>query len=100
MALSLKSVACAVLGAVIILIAATTGSAVAHELQHAAHHTAGMHGSGLCAWMCATTAVDTAGLVHHVQTFAAVERLSTSSARAGSDLIFTSSAPRAPPVSR
>ena len=33
-------------------LAVTTGSAVAHELQHAAHHDAGMHGSGICAWMC------------------------------------------------
>ncbi|MBX3236376.1 MAG: hypothetical protein KF814_09500 [Nitrospiraceae bacterium] len=100
MALSLKSVACAVLGAVIILIAATTGSAVAHELQHATHHTAGMHGSGLCAWMCATTAADTAGPAHHFQIFAILEQLSMLTDLAASDQIFTSSAPRAPPVSR
>lgn len=43
--------------AVIALLAVTTGSAVAHELHHAAHHDAGMHGSGICAWMCATAGV-------------------------------------------
>jgi hypothetical protein len=36
------------------MLAATTGAAFAHEIQHAAHHTAGMHSSGVCAWMCAT----------------------------------------------
>ncbi|MDR4471646.1 MAG: hypothetical protein MRJ92_02995 [Nitrospira sp.] len=46
--------------AVIALLAVTTGTAVAHELQHAAHHDAAMHGSGICAWMCATAGVHVA----------------------------------------
>ncbi len=37
----------------LLLLGATTGSAFAHEVQHAGHHSAGMHGTGICAWMCA-----------------------------------------------
>ncbi|MGC3972923.1 MAG: hypothetical protein QM771_00865 [Nitrospira sp.] len=57
--------------AVVALLAVTTGSAVAHELQHAAHHDAGMHGSGICAWMCATAGVHGVTPVHamHVLAF-------------------------------
>jgi hypothetical protein len=36
---------------ILLLLGATTGSAVAHEIQHA-HHTAAMHSTGVCAWMC------------------------------------------------
>lgn len=39
--------------AVLLMLGATTGSAVAHEIQHS-HHTAAMHGTGICAWMCAS----------------------------------------------
>jgi hypothetical protein len=51
---SLKSISWLLIGAVALMLAATTGTAFAHEIQHAAHHTAGMHSSGVCAWMCAT----------------------------------------------
>jgi hypothetical protein len=37
--------------AVLVMFGATTGSAVAHDILHA-HHTAAMHGTGVCAWMC------------------------------------------------
>jgi hypothetical protein len=49
----LRSVAWTLLVAVLFMFGATTGSAVAHEIQHA-HHTAAMHGTGVCAWMCAS----------------------------------------------
>ncbi len=39
--------------AIVLVLAATTASAVAHDLRHAAHHTAGLHSTGICAWMCA-----------------------------------------------
>lgn len=39
--------------AVLLMLSATTGGAFVHEIQHAAHHTAGMHSTGICAWMCA-----------------------------------------------
>jgi hypothetical protein len=49
--------------AVLLMLGVTTGSAFAHEVQHAAHHTGGMHATGICAWMCATAgAVTTAAL--------------------------------------
>ncbi|TLY34992.1 MAG: hypothetical protein E6K60_12030 [Nitrospirae bacterium] len=46
---------------VLIMLGATTGGAFAHEIQHAAHHTAGMHGTGICAWMCASAGAVTTG---------------------------------------
>ena len=51
---SVQSIAWVLVTAVLLMLGATTGSAFAHEIQHAAHHTAGMHSSGICAWMCAT----------------------------------------------
>src|SRR5947208_16907433 len=50
----LRPIACTLAVAIVLMLGATTGSAFAHEIQHAAHHTAGMHASGICAWMCAT----------------------------------------------
>lgn len=41
-----------IVGMLLLLSMATSG-AVVHELTHASHHTAGMHTSGICAWMCA-----------------------------------------------
>ena len=38
---------------VIVVLGMTAAGAVAHDLKHAAHHTAGMHSTGICAWMCA-----------------------------------------------
>ncbi|MBI3810158.1 MAG: hypothetical protein HY284_06840, partial [Nitrospirae bacterium] len=38
-----RSIAWTVVAAVVLILAATTGSAFAHEIQHAAHHTGGMH---------------------------------------------------------
>jgi hypothetical protein len=49
----LRPVAWTLLVAVLLMLGVTTGSAVAHEIQHA-HHTAAMHGTGICAWMCAS----------------------------------------------
>ena len=51
---SVQSIAWVLIAAVLLMLGATTGSAFAHDIQHAAHHTAGMHSSGICAWMCAT----------------------------------------------
>lgn len=51
---SLRPIALILAVAVLLMVGATTGSAFAHEIQHAAHHTADMHTSGICAWMCAT----------------------------------------------
>lgn len=48
-----KAIAAALALGVLVLLGATTGSAFAHEVQHAGHHSAGMHHQGMCAWMCA-----------------------------------------------
>jgi hypothetical protein len=97
--MSIKHLACAVLAMMIILIAATTGTAVAHELQHAAHHTAGMHGTGLCAWMCATVAAESTTAAHNFQLLSIIERLSLRSDRAVVAPLLSFGFPRAPPIS-
>jgi hypothetical protein len=53
--------------AVPLMLGATTGGAFAHEIQHAAHHTAGMHSSGVCAWMCATAGTLAAAILQPQQ---------------------------------
>jgi hypothetical protein len=55
----LRPIAVVLVVAVLLLLGATTGGAFAHEVQHAAHHNAGMHGTGVCAWMCATAGATT-----------------------------------------
>lgn len=52
-----RSAAWILIVAVLLMLSATTGGAFAHEIQHAAHHTAGMHSTGICAWMCAAAGV-------------------------------------------
>lgn len=47
-----KSVAGLLAAGLLLFLAATTGLTVAHEIKHA-HHMPGMHGTGLCAWLCA-----------------------------------------------
>jgi hypothetical protein len=60
----LRPIALTLAVAVLLMLGATTGSAFAHEIQHAAHHTAGMHASGICAWMCATAGAVTTAAIH------------------------------------
>jgi hypothetical protein len=50
----LKSVALGLAFGIVLMLAASTGTAFAHELQHATHHNARMHATGVCAWMCAS----------------------------------------------
>jgi len=40
--------------AIALVLGLTSGGAFTHEVKHAAHHSAGMHATGICAWMCAT----------------------------------------------
>ncbi len=84
---------------VIALLAVTTGSAVAHELQHAAHHGAGMHGSGICAWMCATAGVHVVTPVHLTHLLAMAGDVSFRSRTVRLPQLLAPSRPRAPPVS-
>lgn len=84
--------------AVIALLAMTTGSAVAHELQHAAHHDAGMHGSGICAWMCATAGVHVVTSVHSTHLFTVAGDVSFHSETVLLLQLLAPSRPRAPPL--
>lgn len=52
----LRIVALALAVVVLVMFSMTTGGAVAHEIEHA-HHTAALHGTGICAWMCAAGSV-------------------------------------------
>jgi hypothetical protein len=60
----LRPVALTLAVAVLLMLGATTGTSFAHEIQHAAHHTGGMHATGVCAWMCATAGAVTTAAVH------------------------------------
>jgi len=65
--LSLKSISLVLVVAVLVMLGATTGAAFAHEIQHSAHHTAGMHSSGICAWMCATAGTLTTAAIQSLE---------------------------------
>lgn len=39
------------------MVGGAMSASVAHDLQHAEHHTAASHSKGICAWMCATGGV-------------------------------------------
>jgi len=93
------SVVWVVVFAVIALLAVTTGSAVAHELQHAAHHDAGMHGSGICAWMCATAGVHVVTPVHAIHVLALSGDASFLSGTIRLPQVSALCQSRAPPVS-
>lgn len=59
---SIKFLAWTLAVGLLLLLGTTTGSAFAHDIQHAGHHSAGMHSQGICAWMCAAgTALDGIG---------------------------------------
>lgn len=49
-----KSIAGLLAAGLLLFLAATTGLTVAHDIQHA-HHSAAMHGKGVCAWICAAS---------------------------------------------
>ena len=94
----LRPIACTLAVAILLMLGATTGSAFAHEIQHAAHHTAGMHGSGICAWMCASAGAVTTAAIH--ETTAAVNEESAPPFLSGLRSFECSSTlqARAPPV--
>jgi hypothetical protein len=70
--------------AIAVGLGAATGSAVAHDLTHAGHHSSGMHSTGICAWMCAAgAAIDTTALhgADHVPCHRSTEPLSSPAPR-------------------
>lgn len=82
----------------LLLLGGTTGSAFAHEIQHAGHHNAGMHSQGICAWMCAAgSALD--GVHAPLQTQAPhVGTLGIPAAPVPAASVQQTSASRAPPI--
>jgi hypothetical protein len=81
----------------LLLLGGTTGSAFAHEIQHAGHHNAGMHSQGICAWMCAAgSALD--GVNVPLQAWAPhVDQLDIPAAPVPAASFRQTSASRAPP---
>ena len=69
----LRPIACTLAVAILLMLGATTGSAFAHEIQHAAHHNAGMHATGICAWMCATAGAVATAAFHAAAVTVSVE---------------------------
>lgn len=69
----LRPIALVLAVAVLLLLGATTGDAFAHEVQHAAHHNAGMHSTGVCAWMCATAGAVATAAFHATAITVSVE---------------------------
>jgi hypothetical protein len=57
----LKPLAVCLAVIVLLMVGATAAWVFAHDLQHAAHHARHTHGTGICAWMCASTG----GLITH-----------------------------------
>lgn len=50
-----KAIAGLLATGLLLFLVATAGLTVGHDIRHAAHHSAGMHATGLCAWMCAAS---------------------------------------------
>ena len=95
---SVQSTAWVLAVAVLLMLGTTTGGAFAHEIQHAAHHTAGMHSSGICAWMCATAGTAATIVLQPVNyDLAQVAPLLTRSLPV-SAVVLTPLLPRAPPL--
>ena len=69
----LRPIACTLAVAILLMLGATTGSAFAHEIQHAAHHNASMHATGICAWMCATSGAVATAAFHATAITVSVE---------------------------
>lgn len=89
--------ACTLAVGLLLLLGGTTGSAFAHEIQHAGHHNAGMHSQGICAWMCAAgNALDGVNVPLQVQA-PHVERGGVPAAPIPSADFRQASASRAPP---
>jgi hypothetical protein len=95
---SVQTVARVLVVAVLLMLGVTTGSAVAHEIQHAAHHTAGMHSSGICAWMCATAGTAVTIVLQPLRSEAAQVASLPSTFSPGSIAFLTPLLPRAPPL--
>jgi hypothetical protein len=91
--------ACLLLLAVLFMVGGAMSASVAHDLQHAAHHSAASHSKGICAWMCATGGIaqETAPALFH--TLNEAERLIPAPDRHPSLTVSIGLKSRAPPAS-
>ena len=94
----LKLVALTLAVASLVMLGAATGSAFAHEVKHAAHHTAGMHTTGVCAWMCAASGAVTTAVVPAVAVTVSEEQVRPFVSGLRSSECFSQLQARAPPV--
>ncbi len=94
----LRPIACTLAVAILLMLGATTGSAFAHEIQHAAHHSAGMHATGICAWMCATAGAVAMAAFHVAAVTVSVETALSFLDSLRSIDCFAQLQARAPPV--
>lgn len=94
----LRPIAVVLAVAVLLLLGATTGGAFAHEVQHATHHSAGMHGKGVCAWMCAAAGATTTPAVHAIPVTVSEEAALPFLSRPRSSEYSSRLQARAPPV--
>jgi len=69
----LRPIACTLAVVILLMLGATTGSAFAHEIQHAAHHNASMHATAICAWMCGTAGAVATAVLHATAITVSVE---------------------------
>jgi len=94
----LRLIAIALVVAIVLILGLTTGGAFAHEVKHAAHHSAGMHATGICAWMCAVGGALTTQAIQPLSSFL-VQFSAPPSDRSVRSLRFSSLvSARAPPV--
>ncbi len=93
-----RPIACTLAVAILLMLGATTGSAFAHEIQHAAHHNAGMHATGICAWMCATAGAVATAAFHAAAVTVSVETALSFLDSLRSIDCFAQLQARAPPV--
>jgi hypothetical protein len=94
----LKPVALALAVGIVLMLAAVTGSAFAHELQHAAHHNARMHATGICAWMCATAGTIATPVFAPIASLVLQESIPFAKSQALSALVVPLVDARAPPI--
>lgn len=93
-----RSSASLLLLAVILMLGGAMSASVAHDLQHAAHHTATSHSTGICAWMCAAGGVAQQSWPSLEHALSEAEPPTSVPDRKPAIHLVTSLTPRAPPI--
>jgi hypothetical protein len=85
--------------AVLLMVGGAMSASVAHDLQHAAHHTATSHSNGICAWMCATGGIAQPAWPALLPALYETELIVSASDRHPPTHFFLTLKSRAPPIS-